>query len=478
MAKRNLIEELDAVVSDVLANPQARLPHAESEIAPLARIAAELRNLPRQEFKAQLKKDLRRRTTMATATEPVTVLGTLAMPRMSFKDVDQAIEFYKKAFDATETFRFKIEGKAEHAEIKVGDSPIMLSAEWPEGGRLSAETLGQSPVDIRIRVDDVDSFAARAVAAGLRVSRPIRDQFYGMREGHFVDPFGYGWSICTVKEELSEPELYRRFEAMKPQAPKSTEDWSRPGFRTVTPYLIAADGPALVEFAKQVFGAEEKFRGVGSAGGLHAELLIGDSMMMIGGGIPGREFRFTPNVHALHVYVEDADAVYNRALAAGASSLGEVRDQEYGERSGSVKDPAGNFWYIATHQGGSYIPQRLHSVNPYLHPLRAEPFIGFLKRAFGGEEIAKYASPDGVVHHAQVRVGESVLEMGEAQAKYPPMPASFYMYVPAVDAAFERAVSAGASVLSEPADQPYGDRTAGVKDVFGITWFLATHIGT
>src|SRR5205823_13867549 len=84
---------------------------------------------------------------------------------------------------------------------------------------------------------------------------------------------------------------------------------------------------------------------------------IGDSMLMIGGGIPGREFRWTPNTHALHIYVKDADAVYQKALDAGAESIDEVRDQEYGERSGGVKDPAGNYWYIATHKGETYVPK-------------------------------------------------------------------------------------------------------------------------
>jgi len=144
-------------------------------------------------------------------------------------------------------------------------------------------------------------------------------------------------------------------------------------------------------------------------------------MLMIGGGIPGREFRATPNTHALHIYVEDADAVYQKALAAGATMIDEPTDQEYGERSASVKDPAGNYWYIATHKGESYIPKGLNNVNVYMHPLRAEPVIGFLKRAFGAQEMSKYASPDGVVHHAQIRVGDSVVEMGEAHGKYSPM---------------------------------------------------------
>jgi PhnB protein len=203
---------------------------------------------------------------------------------------------------------------------------------------------------------------------------------------------------------------------------------------------------------------------------------IGDSMLMVGGGIPGREFRSTPKTHALHLYVEDADAVCKKALASGATLIDEPRDQEYGERSGSVKDLAGNIWYVATHKGESYIPKGLNNVNAYLHPLRAEPVITFLKRAFGAQELGKYASPDGVVHHAEIRVGDSVVEMGEPQGKYPTMPTMFYLYVPDCDAVYQRALAAGAKSIQEPTDQPYGDRTSGVTDPFGNTWYIATHV--
>jgi PhnB protein len=257
---------------------------------------------------------------------------------------------------------------------------------------------------------------------------------------------------------------------------RANVDPVRKGFHTVTPYLIAENGPALLEFVKRAFGAEETFRGIGSAGGLHGELRFGDSMLMVGGGIPGREFKATANVHALHVYVQDADAVYHRALSAGATSVGEPADQEYGERSASVKDSAGNMWYIATHKGENYIPATLHNVNVYMHPLRADPVIRFLKDAFGAEELAKYASPDGVVHHAVIKVGTSVVEMGEAHGPYQPMKSAFYVYLPNVDAVYRKALAAGAKSLSEPADQPYGDRTAGVTDAFGNTWYTASHI--
>jgi PhnB protein len=416
---------------------------------------------------------------MATATESITAVRTFAAPRLSFKDPAKAIEFYKNAFGATETMRFEVDGGIAHAEIKIGDSVIMLAGEWPEGGRYSAETLGSSPVMMSIHVPDVDSFARRAISAGAKALSPITDQFYGRREGTLVDPFGYSWSVSTTKEEMSVEEMHRRFNAMmktQPQeAKKPSVDPIPKGFRTVTPYMIAADGPALLEFAKQAFGAEETFRVVGSAGGLHGEVRIGDSMLMMGGGIPGQKLQATPNTHALHIYVEDADAVYHKALAAGATPIDEPRDQEYGERSGSVKDPAGNYWYIATHKGEKFIPEGLNSVNVYMHPLRAEPVINFLKRAFGAREIAKYASPDGVVHHAEIRVGDSVVEMGEAHGKYEPLPAMFYLYVPDCDAVYQRALAAGATSISEPKDQPYGDRNGAVKDAFGNQWYISTH---
>ena len=240
--------------------------------------------------------------------------------------------------------------------------------------------------------------------------------------------------------------------------------------------MIAPDADAILAFAKNAFGAEETFRIAGGAGGIHAETRIGDAMLMMGGGIPGKPFHGKPNTTALHIYVEDTDAAYQKALQAGATSIGEPQDHEYGERGAGVKDPFGNYWYIATHTGERYIPKGLHNVNVYMHPLRAEPVIGFLKRAFGAQELAKYASPDGVVHHAEIRVGDSVVEMGEAHGIYQPMQSMFYVYVPECDAVYKRALAAGAKSIQEPAEQTYGDRSAGVTDSFGNTWYIATHI--
>ncbi len=417
---------------------------------------------------------------MATTAEPPaathpSATRTAAAPRMAFLNAAKAIEFYKNAFGAREKMRFEVGGGIAHAEIVIGDSVIMLCEEWPEGGRFSAETLGKSPISISLDVPDVDAFVAHAVSAGAKLVLPPTDQFYGRRDATLLDPFGYTWSASTIKEDMPVEEMHRRFHAMQGEQEPEKKPASPPaGFRSVTPYLIAQDGVALIDFVKETFGAEELHRGIGSAGGIHAEIRIGDSMLMIGGGIPSREFKAAPKTHGLHVYVEDADAVYQRALDAGATSIQPPTDHEYGERSGSVKDAVGNHWYIATGKGGKYIPEGLNNVNAYLHPLRAEPVIGFLKRAFGAREIAKYAAPDGVIHHAAIRIGDSVVEMGEAHGPYQPMPTMFYLYVPDVDAVYHRAVAAGAASLSAPQDQPYGDRNAGVKDSFGNEWYIAT----
>lgn len=475
MTKRSLSEQFDEAVERLLANAKGAA-QAEARLVPLLRIAADLRNLPQPEFKRRLESDLQRSTSMPPVTEEIAAVHTVATPRLTYTSVAKAINFYEKALGAQEIRRFEIEGKIPHAEIKIGDSVLLLSDEWPEGGRLSAETLGQSPVHLSLQVEDVDSFAARAVAAGLKPIRPVSDQFYGRREGSFIDPFGYTWNISTVKEEMSVAEMHRRFEAMQARQPKPSVGPIRKGFRTITPYMIAADGPALLDFAIKAFGAEEQFRGVGSAGGLHGEVKIGDSMVMIGGGIPGREFRSMPSTIALHVYVKDVDAAYRQAISAGATSIHEPAEMEYGERSAGLKDPAGNYWYVATHHGPRYVPEGLNDVNVYMHPLRAEPVINFLQRAFGAHDVEKYASPDGVVHHAKLRVGTSVLEMGEAHGRYQPTASVLYLYVPDVDAAYTRALAAGASSIFEPVDQPYGDRNAGVKDPFGNTWYLAAHI--
>ncbi len=484
LPNRNLIDQLDQAVTQLLATPVVTVQSADPELLPLLHIAAQLRQLPREDFKVHLKSDLERKTYMATVAEPVAAIERSAIPYLSLKDASAAIEFYKKAFDAKEVMRFvDDQGKIGHAEISVGNSSVFLADEYPDYGFLGPESLGGSPVKMHLHVEDADAVAKQAISVGAKLVRPVEDQFYGDRSGQVADPFGYTWIVSMRKEVVSLEEMHRRFEAML-QEQKAKEPKKKPavdpipkGYSTLTTYLVVQDADALIDFMRKTFDAEELFRsGPGSEGGLHAEVRIGDSMLMVGGGAKGMKWRGTPMPSAFHIYVPDCDATYTRALAAGATSVHEPVDQDYGERSATVKDVAGNSWYIATYKGKSYRWEGAPTLQPYLHPLRAEPVLNFVKRAFAAKELGRHTSPDGVIHHTTVKIGNAYMEMGEAQGPYQPMPTMFYLYVEDCDALYKRAISAGATSISEPQDQPYGDRSGGVTDPFGNKWYIATHI--
>ena len=132
---------------------------------------------------------------------------------MTVHDAKEAIAFYGKAFGATEMFRLsEPSGRIGHAEIKIGDSPIMLADESEEMGYRSARKLGGSPISLMVYVEDVDARVAQAVAAGAKITRPVANQFYGDRTGGIEDPFGYHWYIATHVEDVPPDELKRRAE--------------------------------------------------------------------------------------------------------------------------------------------------------------------------------------------------------------------------------------------------------------------------
>jgi PhnB protein len=135
-------------------------------------------------------------------------------PYLIISGATEAIDFYQQAFGATELFRMPAPGgKIGHAEIKIGNSPIMLADEFPEMGYQSPRTLGGSPVSLMIYVEDVDSVFAQAIAAGGKEQRPVKDQFYGDRSGTLEDPFGHVWHIATHKEDVTPDEMERRMKA-------------------------------------------------------------------------------------------------------------------------------------------------------------------------------------------------------------------------------------------------------------------------
>ena len=132
-------------------------------------------------------------------------------PYLIVRNGAAAIEFYKKAFNAVELMRFPGPGgKIMHAEVKIGDSPVMLADEMPDEGHVGPQTLGGVGVSMMLYVEDVDKQFAQAVTAGATVKRPVQDQFYGDRNGILVDPFGHVWTLGTHKEDLSMDEVKKR----------------------------------------------------------------------------------------------------------------------------------------------------------------------------------------------------------------------------------------------------------------------------
>ena len=244
------------------------------------------------------------------------------------------------------------------------------------------------------------------------------------------------------------------------------------GYHTITAYLSVPRAAELIDWLKNAIGFTEQFRTTGSGGGIHCELRVGDSMLMVGGG-PTLE---KSNPTAFVLVTDKVDELYQRAVASGATSLGEPMDAPYGARVAGVKDLSGNEWYFSKALGDSTIHQGLGALSVYLHPVRTPEFIHFLKAAFGAEETQLYASADGVVQHAKILIGDSILQMGEAHGIYQPMPTQFYLYVTDCDAWYSRAIQAGARSVAEPVDHPYGDRSGAVEDPFGNVWYLATHI--
>jgi len=138
-------------------------------------------------------------------------------PYLIIKGATQALDFYKKVFGATELMRFDAPGgKIGHAEIKIGDSPIMLADEMPERGYVSPQTLGGAAVSLMLYVNDCDAVFNRAVQAGAKVKQPLTDQFYGDRSGTITDPFGHVWTVGTHKEDVTPEEMKRRMASLQP----------------------------------------------------------------------------------------------------------------------------------------------------------------------------------------------------------------------------------------------------------------------
>ena len=237
---------------------------------------------------------------------------------------------------------------------------------------------------------------------------------------------------------------------------------------TVIPCVSVINVEGVVAFAQDVFGARELERIATSAGVTRCIVGLGDSLLMFAGGPPvaGRE-----TFAALHVYVPDVDGTYQQALDAGATPLAPPRDKPYGARDATVKDPAGNLWFVATRHAGVGPPVRLRTVTPWLIAEDALGLIAFLKEAFGAAEVGIHMSPDGRLLHGALSIGDSVLEFGQAEGV---PPAAFHLFVPDPEGLAEQALRAGARSRSLVVDQGFGRQSLVLEDAWGNTWYLAS----
>jgi PhnB protein len=139
-------------------------------------------------------------------------------PYLIVREAARAIEFYQRALGAVERCRMaEPGGRIGHAELRIGDSVVMLADEYPEVGAVSPETLGGPGVTFLVYVENVDEAFARALSAGGRQLRPVKDQFYGDRTGSFEDPFGHHWTLATHVADVPSEEMQRRFQALSKQ---------------------------------------------------------------------------------------------------------------------------------------------------------------------------------------------------------------------------------------------------------------------
>jgi PhnB protein len=312
MADQPLIDRLDGVIDVLVARGDASGALHDQKLAPLARLAADLRHYPDRGFTTRLRALLERRTTMTTALAPAVREGFLTVTPYVWVPDRGLADFVVRVFDAVETNVMNNPGHGLHREMRIGNSMLMIG----ETGDQKTGLMNR-PVAFHIFVADVDATFARAIAVGGTSMGDPEDRPYGERSGFVRDAYGNHWYIATV----------------------TSQEAAGRAQRTVVPYLHARDVASYMDFLARAFGAIEEERHEQAPGLIpYARVRIGDAPI---------EFGTTdPMPGAYFMYVADPDAVYEQALAAGATSLSAPADRPTG-RIAFVEDPIGNHWYIA-----------------------------------------------------------------------------------------------------------------------------------
>ncbi len=321
MDEREMIARFDLAVDDLSAG---RPPAGEAD-AGLVRIARALKDLPSEAFRSRLAAELERVSNSMkeennSMTQPAPQAYNALMPYLIVDGASGLIDFVKTAFGAQERLRVPDEGgRLRHAEVTIEDSVLEIAD--------SIEQYPPRPGILHLYVPDVDATYQRALDAGATSVYGIVDQDYGDREASLKDPLGNTWYVATHKAGAG----YR------PE-----------GLRAVTVYLHPTGTPAYIEFLKAAFGAQQEVRYEDPDGRVaHARVRIGDSALEMGEahGV----YQAVPM--GLHLIVPDVDAVYARAVEAGAKALSAPENKPYGHRAAEIKDPIGNQWFLATPLG-------------------------------------------------------------------------------------------------------------------------------
>ena len=240
--------------------------------------------------------------------------------------------------------------------------------------------------------------------------------------------------------------------AASPFPEKKATPYMRPGFSSITPYIVIKDASQFIEFLQAAFEGTERLRVPLPDGRLmHAEVAVGNGIIETADA--NDQYPAAPT--DIHLYVDDADRTFDRAVHAGARPIYAVADQPWGDRQGAVEDQFGNHWYIATIKGWTPGPEGVRSVQPYLHLRDAHKMIPFLEAAFGAEALGVHSSPEGSVLHGTIRIGNATLEIDEAHGEFRPRPCRLHVYVPDADAVYEQALHAGALSVEPPQDKPF-----------------------
>jgi uncharacterized glyoxalase superfamily protein PhnB len=237
---------------------------------------------------------------------------------------------------------------------------------------------------------------------------------------------------------------------------------------SVRPYFIVNGADDLIAFLQKAFDAKLDFRApTPDDKVMHAEVHLGDSHLEMGdaGG------QWEPLAAPMHIYIENVDDAYRRAIEAGAKSLYEPTNQPYGDREAGVVDARGIEYFIATRLEGGPRPAGYGTVTTGFRAKGAKEMLAFLTKAFGAVHVS------GGVEHAEIKLGETMIELSEAHGQWGPTRGGFHLFVSDCDAVYAEALSAGATSIYEPVDKPYGERSAGVTDAWGNQWYIATPLG-